>query len=281
MNKKRLFYGIAKFRAIFTLVIATIMVTLVCGFMLYQIGSGPSSLPPRLFVVGFWLIFIPLTWSATFSHSRILKRNKNLPKPYTELESDLDTSYMQPLDRAAVESNEVVRAWYGPMARNDMEGVGNRVGLRENISGENTFLVTDRQIICMMIGPADTQSIETTKAKSLLSDAVELLPTDEGVYNRKQQFETIWFNKWDKIMDRISVSGNLSHVLETHRNYAIPFSLIVEVNIKKRFFNPGIHVSLINGKTLKYAGFNKQRLDDIQSALMGKVSVKSSSVLGL
>ncbi len=281
MDKKGLFYGIAKVYNIFGAIMATIAATLFCGFLLRLIGNGPSTLPPKIFIIGFWLIFVPVIWFATLSQGRILKRNKNQPKQYTELESDLDTTYMQPLDRATVEPGETVQAWYGPMSRNDMAGTGRRVGLKEKISGENTLLVTNRQIICLMIGPADTEGIEAAKVSSTLSTVIEALPTDEGVYNRKQQFETVWFNSWDKIMANITAPDQLGHMLETHRNYGIPFSSITEVNIKRRFFNPGVYVTLQNSKTLKFGGFHKQQLDNVQSALAGKVPVKSGSLLGL
>lgn len=281
MDKKGLFYGIAKVFNIYGAIIASIGATLGCGFLLQKIGNGTGTQGPRAFVIGFYLIFVLIVWIATLNQARTLKRNKNQPKQYTELESDLDTTYMQPLDRATVEPGETVQAWYGPMGRNDMAGTGTQVGLKENISGENTLLVTNRQIICLMIGPADTQGIETNKVSSTLSTVIEALPTDEGVYNRKQQFEAVWFNSWDKIMANITAPDQLGHMLETHRNYAIPFNSIQEVNIKQRFFNPGVHVTLKNGRTFKYVGFSKLQLDKIQSALTGTVPVKSGSLFGL
>lgn len=281
MDKKGLFYGIAKFFNIYGAIIATVGATLVCSFMLRVIGNEPGTLTPRAFVIGFYLIFVPVIWIATLNQARILKRNKNQPKQYTELESDLDTTYMQPLDRATVEPGETVQAWYGPMSRNDMAGTGTQVGLKENISGENTLLVTNRQIICLMVGPADTEGIETTNVNSTLSTVIEALPTDEGVYQRKQQFEIVWFNSWGKIMANITAPDRLGHMLETHRNYGIPLSSIQAVNIKLRFFNPGVYITLKNGKTLKFGGFHKQQLDTVQSALTGKVPVKSGSLLGL
>ena len=186
---------------------------------------------------------------------------------------------MQPLERAVVTPQETVLAWYGPMGRNDMAGTGTQVGLKENISGENTILVTDHQIICLMIGPADTQNIDKGKLTSAVGTVIETVPTGDGVYVRKQQFESLWFNRWNEIISNIFAPGQLAHALETHRNYAIPFTSIQEVKLKQRFFNPGVHIKLKNGKTLKFAGFDKRQLDKVQSALTGKVTVRSSFII--
>lgn len=278
-KNKKWFFGIATAANIFKTVLATLAALLFCGWMFKVIGDEPGGMIPKVIIVVFLMIFIFGFGAVTFGWDKLLKTNKAKRQLHTELESDLDTTYIQPLDRAVIEVNEKVLAWYGPMGRNDMAGTGAQVGLKENISGENTLLITNRQVICMMVGPADTKNIDKAEHSSAVSTAIEAVPTGEGVSNRKQQFESLWFNQWGKIISELIAPEQLTQMLAAHRNYGIPFDLIKEVNIKHRFFNPGVHVTLKNGVTFKYAGFDKRNLDVVQTALANNVTTKSSSIL--
>ena len=91
-EKKKWFFGIATVFSIVKALLATVVATVSCGWIMFSVlANEPGALTPKFVIIVFWIIFVAGVWIITFGWNRLLVRNKSKPQPYTELQTDLDT----------------------------------------------------------------------------------------------------------------------------------------------------------------------------------------------
>lgn len=207
------------------------------------------------------------------SYRQLTKAQKN-PPAFTQFQSDTAVDYKIPLAAAAVAPDESVVNWFGPVTRSDWSKSNiNFTVLSHEVdkNAENTLLITNKQIIAVMFGPADIEGIDVSAMRGLASMGLQAAPEDEMA--KGIQFRTLYASKWQEIVTKFT-SQPLATSLTNHLNFGIPYNQLASVEAKKTFANPGIILHFNNGSKFTYATFKKDRIDEVVNTLGQYVRVQ-------
>lgn len=180
--------------------------------------------------------------------------------------SSTAVSFESPAPTAAIADSEVMRAWLGPVFDNTHVITGSTFLSEEHIrSTANTLLFTDTQIVAVLLGPKDVpaQSVGGAWSQLGLSEIVNA-PASTG--DEMSQFATLYANHWQALVD-FALRPGMHLLAQDHLTYAIPYSQIVSVKMRRGRLNPGLTISLGDGRELKYASWGIDPLEPVQRVL--------------
>lgn len=205
------------------------------------------------------------------------------PQAFTHFETALTETYKLPLDLqgAVLGDSESVASWLGPVnigqAPANMSGNSFLFTTREvDKDAINTLLFTDRQIIGLMLGPADRQYLAGSGPLTTAgNEVIERWQWNrEGAIAKGVQFAPLNSKHWGDMVDALAAQS-LASVLGSHLNFGLPYDRVQRVEVRSRFINPGVRIYLTDGSNLRFLTFGKRdRLPQAASYLRQFVTVK-------
>ena len=161
-------------------------------------------------------------------------------------------------------SDETIIAQPAPISIGGWEAtsLGSTTGGETNNQSVNTFMCTNYQIICVLLGYDDAPSgIDIGSTNSF----------DETIRN----FQFTYFNKknWKAIADN-SLAQGLSNLIEHHFSYSFPYSNIKTIEpATHQLLNHSLDITLTDGKTISYTFQNPEERIDIINKLKDHVTI--------
>ncbi len=195
----------------------------------YLVPTEGSITPVILILVGFGVLWLTTT-IITFIRSG---RQRNLShtqsgKPAFTSSAGTSTQYKE--TRAStnviIAENEVIQVYYAPVMRT-LTADTTLLGQQTLTGEENCLILTDRQLIGILVAPADMERYNT---QNRASEVLGLLPSDPSAQNmgnaylnNRGMFETI---------KQMIQNDSLQEIVTNHYAISIPRSEIIRVQIK-------------------------------------------------
>lgn len=174
---------------------------------------------------------------------------------------------------AQVDTSEKILDWFGPVIRTDMGAVSYQMLDKEvDKQTANTLLLTNKQIIALMLGPEDATALgpSNNAAEGLVSSAINFAP--ESATQKGIQFESLNADRWITMIQPL-LQQPIQNILSKHLNIGIPYENIDHIEIKKSFVNPGIRIHLKDSSKISYSTLKKDRIDEFSNVLQQFVAI--------
>ena len=223
-----------------------------------------------------------------FVSFRQLRESRKTGSSFTQFSLDqIQTSqtstrvtYLGPknLVPATAANTETVDIWLGPMLRVDKGAINTTTepGGKEVVKqAENTLLFMPTQAIAIMLTPADLANVRQGVLGRAASVFIKYFP--QAAVNKGVEFRMLHKKHWDELMSPL-LQMPLSSILQTHFNYAIPYSKVQSVEVKRVLTMPGIKFHLMDGSTLSYQIVGHDARDqarEIERYLLQRVTIDS------
>ena len=144
----------------------------------------------------------------------------------------------------------------------DATSFGSTSGGETNNQSVNTFICTNHQIICVLIGYDDAPSEIGAGFTNSMDETM-----------RNFQFTYFHKNEWKGIVDN-ALNQGLPDFIEHHFSYSFPYSNISNVKAATHeLLNHSLDILLLNGKTVSYTFLNPKERSSILEQLKTYVTV--------
>ncbi len=207
------------------------------------------------------------------------------PPAQTHFDTVIPTTYELPLDLqpAVLSHDEPVENWLGPVNKQggsdisshyEKTGHGRRSIVEVDRDALNTLLFTSSQIIGLMLGPDDLQSLDSGPLTTAANQVVQhyMWSRDSG-RSKGLQFGSLNARHWGDMVAALCAQP-LEAALRNHLNCGMPYDTIQSIEVKSRFINPGVTIRFSDGSYLWYGTFGKRdRLSDVATFLGSHVKV--------
>jgi hypothetical protein len=202
-------------------------------------------------LLGFFLFVGLLMGLGGLISVRQLRKPGNVSAGVSQFANADQWNVKQSLPPATVSAGETLVDWMGPMS---MWGWGfmssaSITGSKETDHNPfNTLLVTNAQLIGVLLTPDDLTGVELGNVRRGVTDLVN--QTSEPTYDKSTQFALVNRSRWDHIVAAATSQG-LQPLLADHVSFGLPYTDVESFTVSNSWVNPGLVFRLRDGRKMR------------------------------